>query len=508
MTTLSRTAAGRFGGVCPILAVEWAIMHNLTLSRRRWRTAVFITLGVTGAMELVAACGGGTSGPPELSMQDSDVPDNTTPTETSYEASPTPEAARDVASETSSGADSGDSGECEGGGTVCSGLCTDTQTDPGNCGTCGNSCGTASSGFECIMGKCKCEADAGEVLCGTVCVDILTDNNNCGACHHICQEVQGTSSTCSAGTCQPAVIASPGQPIWGIAVDSTYVWWTQPGTPGSPQSGALLRKAFAAGSADDEVVMLLNDPRGIAIDNINVYWVDYLDSSVNQIKVAVGGQVLDYPQLNAEGGDISPPYANPISVTNDANNVYWVSNVAGGCVLSVPIGNPGGLEPKVIQCGEDNPWAITTDSTNVYWVDQGSGASNGLVRQKAVDGSGTALSLSTGEANPFAIAVDGKNVYWVDNVNGTGTVKQAAIGSTGSAMTLAQGEGAPYGIAIDANNVYWTDFSDNTVNAVPIGSTTKTVYAVNQSSPAAIAVDKVNIYWVNQSTQQILGVTK
>jgi hypothetical protein len=269
-----------------------------------------------------------------------------------------------------------------------------------------------------------------------------------------------------------------------------------------------LRKAFAAGSTDDEVVMSLNDPRGIAIDNINVYWVDYLDSSVNQIKVAVGGQVLDYPQLNAEGGYISPPYANPISVTNDANNVYWVSNVAGGCVLSVPIGNPGGLEPKVIQCGEDNPWAITTDSTNVYWVDQGSGASNGLVRQKAVDGSGTALSLSTGEANPFAIAVDGKNVYWVDNVNGTGTVKQAAIGSTGSAMTLAQGEGAPYGIAIDANNVYWTDFSDNTVNAVPIGSTTKTVYAVNQSSPAAIAVDKVNIYWVNQSTQQILGVTK
>ena len=471
--------------------------------RRRWSTAVFIVLAAVPVTGLVEACSSSSALPGEIGdkqgSEDAATVDHTTPHESGTEASTGSEAAADAPSDVEAG------GSCEGGATLCSGLCTNTQTDSANCGSCSHSCGT--TGAQCVQGSCQCVADAGQALCGSTCVDILIDPNNCGKCSHICQEVHGNSSTCSAGACQPVVVASSNAGIWDLAVDSTYVWWTQPVVPGQPKSGALLRKAFAAGSTNDAVLSQLNDPRGIAVDNINVYWVDYLDTSVNQVKVAGGGFLGDYPLFGSDGGQISPSYANAIDVAFDANNIYWVSNTSTGCVLSVPIGNPAEAEPNPLQCGENYPYAIATDGTNVYWVDQGNTASNGLVRQMPVDGSSGPTTLSSGEANPFAIAVDSKNVYWVDNAN-PGSVKQVPIGGTGPVVTLAQNEGAPYGIAIDANNVYWTDFSDNTVNAVPIGGGNKTVYAANQSSPSAITVDQVNIYWVNHSSDVIVGVTK
>lgn len=60
--------------------------------------------------------------------------------------------------------------------TSCASLCVDLQTDPENCGACGNDVGQGL----CKDGLAVCAG--GLTRCGNTCVNLLTDSNNCGAC--------------------------------------------------------------------------------------------------------------------------------------------------------------------------------------------------------------------------------------------------------------------------------------------------------------------------------------
>ena len=70
----------------------------------------------------------------------------------------------------------------------CKGRCTDTYSDPDNCGGCGN----LSSGEN------ICQPD--ETCCSGKCADALHDDDNCGDCGNECP--QGTH--CVDGECLPS----------------------------------------------------------------------------------------------------------------------------------------------------------------------------------------------------------------------------------------------------------------------------------------------------------------
>jgi hypothetical protein len=72
-------------------------------------------------------------------------------------------------------------------------VCTNLQTDPNNCGACGNSC----NGGTCSDGKCNCSSAPGLTLCGNTCVNLQTDSNNCGSCGKQCLPGVG----CFGGLC-------------------------------------------------------------------------------------------------------------------------------------------------------------------------------------------------------------------------------------------------------------------------------------------------------------------
>lgn len=79
---------------------------------------------------------------------------------------------------------------------VCGGACVDRETDPRNCGACGNTC---LAGATCRNGSClPCGGcAAGTSCCGTACVNLATDQNHCGSCGTVCP----TGQLCTAGTC-------------------------------------------------------------------------------------------------------------------------------------------------------------------------------------------------------------------------------------------------------------------------------------------------------------------
>jgi hypothetical protein len=313
---------------------------------------------------------------------------------------------------------------------------------------------------------------------------------------------------CQNGYCQPTVIVQNATSIFDIVVDPSYVWWTQQGSTGTT-SGALHRKPFASGNPGtfETPVGSLDDPRGIAIDANNVYWVDYADTSVSQYSLNGGNRVVDWPAFDA--GAVPPTYSNAIHVAVDANNVYWTTNSPSGYVLSVPIGSMAGVTPTVIASGQSYPYGITVAAGHVIWTNYGTSAAPGAIVSAPVGGGGSVTTLASGEANAWNIVTDGTNVYWTDHAQ-SGFVKQMPVGG-GTPITLASNEGSPYGIAVDANNVYWTSQNDNTVNAIPIGGGDgggKKIYAVGQSGPTAMTVDKTNIYWANPTAGTIVLVTK
>lgn len=78
----------------------------------------------------------------------------------------------------------------------CDGTCTDTDSDPQNCGSCGNVC----QGNTCGSGQCDCEAGFGDCDgdASNGCeVETRNDPQHCGRCGNSC----GDKASCSLGNC-------------------------------------------------------------------------------------------------------------------------------------------------------------------------------------------------------------------------------------------------------------------------------------------------------------------
>jgi hypothetical protein len=84
---------------------------------------------------------------------------------------------------------------CEPGLTACGSACADTNVDPKNCGTCGNTCPVA-----CAAGACVTTCPATTTNCSGACVDVTASAANCGSCGNSCAAGKVcTASACSCG---------------------------------------------------------------------------------------------------------------------------------------------------------------------------------------------------------------------------------------------------------------------------------------------------------------------
>jgi hypothetical protein len=73
-------------------------------------------------------------------------------------------------------------------------VCTDTNSDINNCGSCGVAC---QQGYFCVQGYCQIVCPQGYGQCGQQCFDFQNDSLHCGSCYTQCFGNQ----VCTQGIC-------------------------------------------------------------------------------------------------------------------------------------------------------------------------------------------------------------------------------------------------------------------------------------------------------------------
>lgn len=92
---------------------------------------------------------------------------------------------------------------CDIGEIRCGTVCVRSESDPANCGMCGNTCPPAEV---CSTGMCAPVCDAPLVACGRNCVDLQSDPDHCGSCSNVCATGICIDALCSSGTAGHAVL--------------------------------------------------------------------------------------------------------------------------------------------------------------------------------------------------------------------------------------------------------------------------------------------------------------
>ncbi|HEY8211563.1 MAG TPA: hypothetical protein VIG99_28970 [Myxococcaceae bacterium] len=150
--------------------------------------------------------------------------------------------------------------------SLCAGVCVDHDSDPVNCGSCGNHCAGGDAGQPgiCYQGRCVQSCDAPTQQCGGTCSDLKTDPLHCGVC----------TNSCNGGSCQDGDCDCPGGvvscPIPGTTTNTCADLMTSPANCGGCgmacgrgflcEEGVCSCPAPAAICAGRECVNKNNDP--------------------------------------------------------------------------------------------------------------------------------------------------------------------------------------------------------------------------------------------------------
>jgi hypothetical protein len=147
-----------------------------------------------------------------------------------------------------------------------------------------------------------------------------------------------------------------GKYLWGIAVNSTYVYWSA-----TDSFATGVGDIWRLPKNDDEPIGIAATgdlPMGLAIDPSHVYWLD--SAAVRRAPIGGGGMptILTNVSDNYKGG----------SFAIDGAAAYWQE---GEAIRKVPLG--GGAATSLATGPVGTSFQLAVDATHVYWASYSTG---------------------------------------------------------------------------------------------------------------------------------------
>lgn len=217
--------------------------------------------------------------------------------------------------------------------------------------------------------------------------------------------------------------------ITGLAVDSSGIYWsvagkniafaTNTGTVMGLVGVAVDNPTLLSQSSPITLAAGLVSPRGLALDNTDVYWIEAeVFKNTNQPggvgKVAkTGGQ---FSRIASGLGELE-------GIAIDNNNVFF--GTWNGPVSSVP--KSGGS--VVTLGGYTSSHSLAVDDNAIYYTNY----MGNSISKMSKDGSGNTV-LASGLTSPWGLAVDDSGLYWTECP--TCLPAQGKVGKISSSITL------------------------------------------------------------------------
>lgn len=338
----------------------------------------------------------------------------------------------------------------------------------------------------------------GQASCGdSTSVDICGDPNNCGGCGTSCALPQ----RCCSGGCGAfaTTLFTTSDYAWGVAVDTTSVYWTD----NVGGSSGVIRKMNRDGTG--AVVTLAsgqNAPQPIVVDSAAAYW---LGGSGGPMSVSTAGGGT--PRSLATSSPI--PYPHYLAI--DDSYVYWTGD-NGGVTFDATVQRVskcgGAPETVASESGTEGTADIVTDGTFAYYVVWAAGG-NSTYLHKVPVGGGTPTLLATGNTQQSGLALAAGTLYWKDCVIGSPlSCVIEALPTTGGTPRTVVTDNTDYQsqLAVDDSYVYWTDwdpvnpeggYGPGAIYRAPIAGGPAIVLSQSENLPAGIAVDRQYVFWAN-----------
>ncbi len=288
----------------------------------------------------------------------------------------------------------------------------------------------------------------------------------------------GDSSTGTDGGPGVPVPLTIGNRPWGLAIDDTYVFWSEPfnyvigrvGKDGSDPIPLATGSTYAFGTMH------------VVADGTDVFWtrLDFIyrcaRNGCNGMPTAVASNL--------------PNSARAIAV--DATNVYYGDDTAMQIRKVAKTGGPTSLVSSLAAAVND---MVVLDGTIYATLD------NGTLATVPATGGTAGIRGSPSAVEYWGLALRNGFLYLTTFAD-PGTLQFATL--DGGVLPFALAQRYPFGVTADDTDVYWTSTGtlgqpNGTVSRCSIAQcVTPTPIAEDQDTPKWIRSDPAAIYWTNQ----------